>query len=168
MRIVAEAPQRKAYQSVGRGPILSETPRRTAVTRRYMRATLLLVFLVFVAACGSDPTGDIFTVQGIVRGQVTGPDGMPVSNAWVALDGLYPSDNGQTNPVYDSTQTDAAGRYLGTMAVVNMPDTLITLSIRVWPPVATGLAPAEILDLGLRLTRELAQDTLVMNVQLAP
>jgi hypothetical protein len=49
-----------------------------------------------------------------------------------------------------------------------MPDTLITLSIRVWPPAASGLAPAEILELGLRLTRESAQDTLIMNVELAP
>jgi hypothetical protein len=99
-----------------------------------MRATLLFFILVFVAACESDPTGDIFTVQGIVRGQVTSPDGTPVSNAWVALDGLYPSDNGHTKPVYDSTQTNAAGQYLGTLAVVNMPDTLITFSIRIWPP----------------------------------
>jgi hypothetical protein len=73
-----------------------------------MRATLFFFILVFVAACGSDPTSDIFAVQGIVRGQVTSPDGTPVSNAWVALDGLYPSDNGHTKPVYDSTQTDVA------------------------------------------------------------
>jgi hypothetical protein len=120
-----------------------------------------------VASCGSDPTGDVFTVSGVVRGQVTNIDGQPIPDAWVALDGRYPSGNGNTIPVFDSTLTDSAGRYLGTLAVLNMPDTLISFDVRIWPPASSGLIPAGIGDLGLRLTQE-ASDTFNLDFQLSP
>ncbi len=133
-----------------------------------MRVTLRLCVLAFAAACASEPMGDIFAVEGIVRGQVTDVGGTPVSSAWVVLDGLYPLGNGNTTPVFDSTQTDTEGGYRGRLAVPNMPDALITFAIRVWPPTNSGLSPSEITDLGLRLTVEPARDTLVMNISLAP
>ena len=70
--------------------------------------------------------------------------------------------------VYDSVRTDVAGQYLGRLAAMNMPDTIVTFSIRVWPPLGSGLAPAEITGLHLRVTEEPAQDTLAMNVALEP
>jgi hypothetical protein len=133
-----------------------------------MRGRFLFGILTLVLACAGEPTSDIFAVVGIVRGQVTNPEGIPVSGAWVALDGVYPLSNGNTIPVFDSIQTDAGGLYRGRLALLNLPDTLVTFDMRIWPPAASGLAPDETLQLGLRLTREPAQDTLVMNVQLSP
>jgi hypothetical protein len=132
-----------------------------------MRNSLPLCLLAFLASCGDEPTRDIFFVEGIVRGQVT-HENAPVSGAWVALDGLYPLHNGATMAVYDSVRTDVAGQYLGRLAEMNMPDTIVTFAIRVWPPLGSQLAPAEITGLALRLTEEPALDTLTMNVALAP
>ena len=133
-----------------------------------MRLVSLLWILTLLAACGDGPTGDIFAVEGFVEGQITGPGGTPVPDAWVVLDGLYPQTNGNSTPVYDSTLTDADGHYRGRLAVLNMPDTLVHFSMRIWPPPASGLAPDEILDLGLQLTHEPAQTPFFMNVELAP
>jgi hypothetical protein len=132
-----------------------------------MRNLLNLSLLVFLAGCGDEPTKDIFAVEGFVRGQVT-HDNTPVSGAWVALDGLYPLSNGAKLPVYDSVRTDAAGLYLGRLLQLNLPDTIVTFDIRVWPPAGSGLAPAEILDLGLSVTEEPGRDTLTMDIALAP
>jgi hypothetical protein len=132
-----------------------------------MRTASLVCVLTLVAACGDGPTGDIFAVEGIVEGQLTSPEGTPVSGAWVVLDGRYPLANGTNTPLYDSTQSDAEGHYRGRLAILNMPDTLVHFSIRVWPPAASGLAPDETIDLGLQLTREPAQTSFFMNIQLA-
>ena len=132
-----------------------------------MRKSLHLCLLVFLASCGDEPTRDIFAVEGIVRGQVT-HESAPVSGAWVALDGLYPPHNGSLLAVYDSVRTDVAGQYLGRLTQLNLPDTIVTFAIRVWPPHGSGLAPAEVTGLALRVTEEPARDTLTMNVALAP
>ena len=131
-----------------------------------MRNSLHLCLLAFLASCADEPTRDIFAVEGIVRGQVT-HENAPVSGAWVALAGLYPLHNGATLGVYDSVRTDTAGQYLGRLAELNLPDTIVTFAIRVWPPPGSGLAPAEITGLTLRVTDEPARDTLTMNVALA-
>jgi len=132
-----------------------------------MRATLPF-YLLALAACASEPERDIFVVEGIVEGQVTNDQGIPLPDAWVVLDGLYPLSNGNTVPVFDSTQTDTAGKYRGRLAVLNMPDTVISFALRVWPPIGSGMAPDEILGLGLRLTAEPARDTFRMNIFLSP
>jgi hypothetical protein len=93
-------------------------------------------------ACGTEPEIDLFPVDGIVLGAGRGPTGTPVANAWVALEGLYPLGNGNTEPVGDSTRTDSAGHYLATVGVGNLPDTVVALTIRVWPPPESGLAPS--------------------------
>jgi hypothetical protein len=132
-----------------------------------MRKSLQLCLLALLTSCGDEPTRDIFAVEGIVRGQVT-HENAPVSGAWVALDGLYPLHNGATSSVYDSVRTDIAGHYLGRLTELNLPDTIVTFAIRVWPPPGSGLAPAETTGLELRVTEEPARDTLTMNVALSP
>jgi hypothetical protein len=133
-----------------------------------MRAPLLFC-VILLAACDGGPTEDIFAVEGFVAGQITGPDGTPVPDTWVALDGVYPLRNGNTIPVYDSTQADALGRFRGRLALLNLPDTIVSFDIRVWPPAASGLSPDETIGLGLQVTHAPAptQNTFVMNIQLA-
>ena len=40
-----------------------------------------------------------------------------------------------------------AGRYMGRVGVLNLPDTAALITVRVWPPPAAGLAPASRGDL---------------------
>lgn len=131
-----------------------------------MRCTQPFCILALIAACANEPS-DI-AVEGIVLGKIlTGLD-TPVPDAWVVLDGLYPLRNGSTIPVFDSTRTDTAGHFRARLAVLNMPDTTISYSMRVWPPPDTGFSPDETVGLGLRLTAAPAQDTTRMNIYLSP
>jgi hypothetical protein len=131
-----------------------------------MRAATGFYLLVLVAACGTEPT-DIFSAEGVVRGLVITDAGAPVAGAWVVLDGLYPLHNGGTQPVYDSTPTDTAGRFSATLRVMNLPDTIVSYSLRVWPPATSGLAPFEVRDLGLFLSWQ-RPDTVVTTIHLSP
>jgi hypothetical protein len=123
-------------------------------------------YLLVLTACGTEPT-DIFSAQGVVRGQVTTDLGVPVPDAWVVLDGRYPLRNGGTEEVYDSTPTDTAGRFSATLQVMNLPDTLVSYDLRIWPPAASGLAPYESEDMGLFLSW-LKPDTVFTNITLSP
>ncbi len=123
-------------------------------------------YLVVLAACGTEPS-DIFSAKGVVRGQVTTDLGIPVPDAWVVLDGRYPLPNGRTEEVYDSTVTDTAGRFSATLQVMNLPDTVVSYSLRVWPPATSGLAPVEIEALGLFLSWR-RPDTVVTTIHLSP
>jgi hypothetical protein len=122
-------------------------------------------FVVLLGACSSEPTGDLFSVDGFVRGRVTDETGAPVAGAWVALEGLYPTANGDL-PVLDSTQTGEDGHYGGRLTVGNMPDAIVDFSLRVWPEPATRLAPARLSGLSVRLTAE-QRDTVTVDVQLS-
>jgi hypothetical protein len=79
-----------------------------------MRPISLFCLLTLVTSCGDGPTGDIFAVEGIVEGQLTSPEGTPVSGAWVALDGLYPLANGTTTPLYGLDPERRRGALSGT------------------------------------------------------
>jgi hypothetical protein len=48
-----------------------------------------LALSVAVAACSSEPTGDVFSVTGTVQGTVTAANGGAVQKAWVAIEGAY-------------------------------------------------------------------------------
>lgn len=125
-------------------------------------------FAVLFAAIGcSEPTGDIFSVDGIVQGTVRTTGGSPVPDAWIALEGSYPLGNGNIVPLYDSVRTDASGYYLGRVGVLNLADTVAPLTVRVWPPPASGLAPVARSGLEVRLTADLPPaDMLVVDFTL--
>ena len=79
-----------------------------------------LPLLLASAAC-SEPTRDTFSVDGIVQGIVRRAAGdAPVADAWIALHGSYPLSNGNSLPIYDSVRTDAGGRYIGRLGVLNL------------------------------------------------
>jgi hypothetical protein len=136
-------------------------------TGQSTRAATGFCLLVLVGACSTEPPPDIIAAEGVVRGQVTRAPGIPVPDAWVVLDGLYPLRHGGTQRLYDSTPTDTAGRYSATLGVLNLPDTLVSYSMRIWPPAASGLAPDESEGLGLYLSWQ-RPDTVVMNIELSP
>jgi hypothetical protein len=126
-----------------------------------------LAMLACLAGCGDEPTGDLFSVDGIVQGRVTA--GGPVADAWVAVEGTYPLGNGNHVSVYDSVRTDGGWRYLGRVGVMNLPDTVVSIIVRVWPPPATSLAPASRGDLSVRVMAALPPaDTLVVDFELTP
>src|SRR5688572_9080349 len=111
-----------------------------------------LALVAALAGCGSEPTRDIFSVDGLVRGTITAAAGGPVADAWVAIEGAYPHGNGNFEPLYDSVRADAGGRYLGQIGTFNAADAVATVTVRVWPPPAAELAPASREDLEVRIT----------------
>ena len=128
-----------------------------------------LLILLGVAGC-SEPTTDLFSVEGIVQGTIRqAADDAPVTDAWIALDASYPLGNGNPVPVYDSVRTAGGGRYVGRLELLNLPDRVVALTVRVWPGVTSGLAPAARPDLELRVTADLPpRDTLVVDFTLQP
>jgi len=128
-----------------------------------------LLVLLNVAGC-SEPATDLFSVEGIVRGTIRqAADDAPVTDAWIALDASYPLGNGNPVPIYDSVRTDGGGRYVGRLELLNLPDTVVALTVRVWPRATSRLAPASRADLELRVTADLPpRDTLVVDFTLQP
>jgi len=58
---------------------------------------------------------------------------------------------------------------MGRVGVLNLPDTVALITVRVWPPPAAGLAPASRGDLSVRVTAALPPaHTLVVDFELAP
>ena len=127
------------------------------------------MILLSLAGCGDEPTGDLFSVEGVVRGTVTSRFEGPVPNAWVAIEGDYPLSNGQFEPLYDSVRTDASGHFLGRVGVLNLPDTIALVTVRAWPPAGAGLMPGLEPEQGLRITADpQPADTLVVEFVLNP
>jgi hypothetical protein len=125
--------------------------------------------LLSLGGCGEEPTRDLFTVEGVVRGTVTSRFEGPVPNAWVAIEGGYPLSNGQIEPLYDSVRTDASGRFLGRVGVLNLPNTIALVTVRAWPPAVAGLVPGVEPDRELRITADpQPADTLVVGFVLNP
>jgi hypothetical protein len=127
------------------------------------------MILLSLAGCGDEPTRDLFSVEGVVRGTVTSRFDGPVPNAWVAIEGGYPLSNGQFEPLYDSVRTDASGRFLGRVGVLNFPDTIALVTVRTWPPAEAGLMPGVEPNRELRITADpQPADTLVVGFVLNP
>jgi hypothetical protein len=144
--------------------------RRTAQRgwRMHPMSRWSLTLLMVGSAC-SEPTRDIFSVDGIIQGTVRTGAGNPVADAWIAVEGSYPLGVGNSESLYDSVRTDASGRYIARVGVLNLPDTVATLTIRVWPPASSGFAPVARSDLEVRVTADLPpRDTLKVDFTLQP
>ena len=113
-----------------------------------------VLLLATVGPCGSEPTTDLFSVEGIVQGAIVDPSGAGVANTWIAIEATYPLASGQGEVLYDSVRSDAAGYYVGRVGTMNLPEAVVPVAIRVWPPSGSGLAPAARSGLQLTLTTD--------------
>ncbi len=92
-----------------------------------------------------------------------------MADAWIAVEGSYPLGKGNSEPLYDSVRTNQGGYYIARVGVLNLPDTVAPVTVRVWPPESSGLVPAVKSDLQVRVTADLPPgDTLVVDFTLQP
>lgn len=103
------------------------------------RALLPVTLVALVAACGDNaPTGDLFSVTAVARGQVTDAAQHAVVGAKIESTTQRATDIGMPHTKAFAT-TDAAGQFALQVGAVNIADGPATVSLTITPPAGSGL-----------------------------
>ena len=122
--------------------------------------------VVLLTGCATEPHTDLFSVVGVVRGTVVTAEQAPAAGAQVVAIAEYTFTNGATLPLMDSVRTDASGRYVVTLQLVNVPEATVPAQILVRP---AGTQPAgQSGPLLVRMRAGAARDTVVADVVVGP
>lgn len=119
-----------------------------------------------LAACSTEPGGDLFDVIAVVRGTVTDAAGDPVSSANVVATAAYSLANGNVFDITDSVRTDASGRYTISLRILNAPDADAPAMVKVRP--AATHSGAALSGVVVHFDAYAATDTTIANVEVDP
>ncbi len=128
------------------------------------RLSLAPILMLVLGACSEPDTSDIFSVQGVVVGQVLTTSHATIPDALVIGAAQYPVAGGSIR-VADGSITDAAGAFRLVFTVVNMPDTVAPLALHV----AASGASLDTTGLQVRMRRTISgSDTTRVVLTLMP
>ena len=107
------------------------------------------ILAIVLGACSAPQAIDLFTIRGVVVGQVLTGSQAPIRDAIVTGTAQYPVARGSI-AIDDSRATDATGVFRLVLTAGNMPDTVAPLTLHVEAP---GYAPLDTAGFQVRIRR---------------